>query len=171
MKLYLPFVLSVALLAGVIDSVQAQSGSGTEASRHSDRHHGGRFRGNRDPLRWVERLSRRLDLDETQQQNLANVVEAAKPEFEALRERARDTRSAMRELDIDDPDYAAKLDNLAAAQGQLATDRAVLLGRLRAEVGAQLTPEQRAEMNELMDGFRSRAARRHRDRSGDSEAM
>ena len=168
MKLYLPFVLSVALLAGAIDSVQAQSDGGAEASRQSDRHHGGRFRGNRDPMRWVQRLSRQLDLDDTQQQNLANVVEASKPEFEALRERSRDTRSALRELDVDDPDYAAKLDNLAAAQGQLATDRAVLLGRLRAEVAAQLTPEQRAEMSELVDEFRSRAGRRHRGRGGDA---
>ena len=162
MKLYLPLVLSVALLAGAIDSVQAQSDGGTEVSRQSDRHHGGRFRGNRDPMRWVERLSRRLDLDETQQQNVTNVLEAAKPQLEALREQVRDTRKALRELDIEDPDYAAKLDNLAAVQGQLATERVVLMGRLRADVGAQLTAEQRAEMSDLMDGFRNRVGRRHR---------
>ena len=168
MKLYLPFVLSVALLAGAIDSVQAQSGDDAEASRHAGRHHGGQFRGNRDPMRWVERLSRRLDLDETQEQNVQNVVEAAKPQFEALRERARATRTAMRELNIEDPDYAAKLDNLAAEQGQLATERTVLLGRLRADVGAQLTPEQRAEVNEMMDRFRDRGGRRHRRGADDS---
>jgi Spy/CpxP family protein refolding chaperone len=102
-----------------------------------------------DPERLVEHLSRRLDLDDTQQQALANVVNAAAPEMNELRESARANRDAIRELDVNDPDYDAKLSNLAVENGELASTATLLHGRLRAELNALLTPEQRETLASL----------------------
>jgi protein CpxP len=95
------------------------------------------------PQRMLEHLSRRLDLDETQQQAVKNIVEAATPEMDALRDRARKNRDAVRDLVVSDPDYDAKLSNLARENGELATIATLLHGRLRAEIDALLSPEQR----------------------------
>ena len=37
----------------------------------------------------IERMAERLDLDETQRQEIENILLAAKPEFEALRDRVK----------------------------------------------------------------------------------
>lgn len=37
----------------------------------------------------TKRLADRLELDETQRQNVQNIIEAARPEFEALRDRVQ----------------------------------------------------------------------------------
>jgi Spy/CpxP family protein refolding chaperone len=41
------------------------------------------------PMFISERMADRLELDETQRQSIQNILEAAKPEFDALRERVR----------------------------------------------------------------------------------
>ena len=41
------------------------------------------------PMFISERMADRLDLDETQRQTIQNILEAAKPEFEALRSRVK----------------------------------------------------------------------------------
>jgi Spy/CpxP family protein refolding chaperone len=98
----------------------------------------------------VEHLSRRLDLDDTQQKALQNVVDAAAPEMNELRDKARQNREAIRNLDVADPDYDAKLADLARQNGELATSATLLHGRLRAEIAAVLTPEQQKSLAEDM---------------------
>ena len=41
------------------------------------------------PMMITERMAERLELDETQRQSIQNIIEAAKPEFEALRDRVQ----------------------------------------------------------------------------------
>ena len=48
-----------------------------------------------DPARLIEMMTRHLDLDDTQSQTVGNILEAAKPEIDALRERMRTSREAM----------------------------------------------------------------------------
>ena len=96
----------------------------------------------------VERMARHLELDELQQEKLNNVVSAAKPEFEALHERARTNREAMRALDTNDPDYSSRLNELALESGEVTTARTILMGRVRSEINNELTDEQRAKLAE-----------------------
>ena len=110
------------------------------------------------------RLVRRLDLDETQQTEVRNIFEAARPEFEVIRERGRSTREAMLNLDPASADYAAELNNLALESGQIVTDTALLAGRVRAEVNAVLTPEQAEELREMVSRFAERMGERRRGR-------
>jgi protein CpxP len=98
-----------------------------------------------DPDRLVEHMTRRLELDETQTAKVQNIVTAAKPEMLELRDRAMQNHEAVRTLDANDPDFDTKLANLAQENGELATAATLLHGRLRAEINAVLTPEQREE--------------------------
>lgn len=96
-----------------------------------------------DPARMLEMMTRHLDLNETQSSNIENILAAAKPEIDALRERAKATRKAMHELDVNDPAYGTELQNLSTQIGALTSEATLLHGRLRADVFAQLTDEQR----------------------------
>ena len=96
-----------------------------------------------DPARMLKMMTRHLDLDEPQSQNIENILTAAKPEIDALRERAQATRKAMHELDVSDPAYGTDLQNLSTQIGALTSEATLLHGRLRADVLAQLTVEQR----------------------------
>ena len=99
-----------------------------------------------DPAMMIERIALRLDLAETQRQSLSNIMKAARPEFAALREVALENLEAVHALDVDDPDYGAALQNLAAKSGEHATELMLLTGRVRSEVAAILTAEQRATL-------------------------
>ena len=151
--------------AGVVSS--QESSDGREVRSWGQR--GGHGPGARfgDPSRLVKRMTRFLELSDTQEQTINNIVDAARPEFQALRERGRASAAAMRDLDTTDPDYSAKLTNLAIANGELATEGTILFGRVRAEVTAELTDEQRERLeSRLSEGRMSgwKHGRRGRDR-------
>ena len=160
MKAYLPIVLLTAA---------ALAGGSVLANDHRGRHGG--MADFRDPTQMIERMARHLDLDEIQEQNINNILTAVKPEAEALRERGRESREAMRALDPADPDYSAKLNNLAAEIGELATEATLLFGRVRLEVTQELTAEQAAELAELAEQRRDGFGRRWRNRhAADADA-
>lgn len=102
-----------------------------------------------DPDRLAEHLTRRLDLDEDQTQKIRNIVSAATPEMQELRDRAMQNHEAVRTLDASDPDFDTRLSTLARENGDLASAATLLHGRLRAEINAVLTPEQREEFAEM----------------------
>lgn len=141
------------VLAGLLGAAGA-------AFAHPGQHHGGAM-GHGDPDRMLERIARHLDLSDTQRQSIENILGAARPELDDLRTRGHETREALRALDVTDPDYHARLTTLATEAGELATSTAMLMGRLRADIAAELTDEQRAEMDEFMAG-RGERRRRHR---------
>ena len=162
-------VCALAVIAGLPQIAVSQTDSGADDARHGAEHrgrHGGR-RAGASPLKMIERVSRRLDLDETQRQSVDNIIEAARPEFSALRKRASDSRRAMMALEPSDPDYSAKLSNLATEIGDAAAEGVRLFGRVRAEFDAELTDEQRAELAELKEEGQARF-RRWRGRRGAS---
>jgi Spy/CpxP family protein refolding chaperone len=113
-----------------------------------------------DPARMVKHLTGKLDLDETQQQEIENIVSAAKPEIDTLRERAEANREAMHELDVNDGNHDARLNVLASEKGAIATEHALLHGRLKSEINAVLTPEQRQELAASAGKMRERFHRR-----------
>ena len=164
MKTYLPIVLlaSLALTAGV--GVAHERGGGWSGARAGMAEF-------RDPARMVERMSRILDLDELQEQNISNILTAAQPEIDALRERGKANREAMRALDTSDPDYSTKLNTLASDIGELATEATLLFGRVRLEVTGQLSDEQAAELQQAFEQRRGRGMRRHaRRHAADSDS-
>lgn len=99
-----------------------------------------------DPGMMLEHMADHLDLDGAQRATIENIVEAVRPEAEALRERFRANREALSALDASDPAYETTLNNLALSQGQLATEGVLLATRIRTEINAVLTDEQREKL-------------------------
>ena len=100
---------------------------------------GGGFGG---PGLMIEHMADHLDLDDVQREQIQNIVEAASPEFESLREQLRANREALESLATDDPAYSTQLNDIAVSNGELATEGTLLFTRVRGEVQAILTEEQ-----------------------------
>ena len=116
----------------------------------------------------IERMSEHLDLDDTQRQTVENILEAAKPEIEALRDRAKASREAMRELEVDDPNRSSIINNIALENGQIATEGTLLFDRVHSEVLAVLTDEQRQMLEEKKSELKERFEnRRQKGRRGE----
>jgi Spy/CpxP family protein refolding chaperone len=161
-------LLATALMASNIPAATAQETAADKAhgDRHEGRGHGerrgGMDRSFRNPEKFAERLQQHLELSDLQRQSISNILLAAKPEAEALRQAARSNREAMRALDTAASDYASRVESLSAERGQLAADRAALHGRVRASIDAELTPEQREKMAEAKSRRHERRGGKHR---------
>ena len=112
------------------------------------------------PGAMLEHMTEHLDLDETQRQSVQNILEASKPEFEALRERFKANREVLRALDPADAAYAVDLEAAAAENGRLATEATLMHSRVRAEIDAVLTEEQREKLARSKARFRDAFERR-----------
>jgi len=137
--------LAIATLSLSVARAQNQDGNDVPGREAHRSHHGPQHGFGNEEQR-VARLAKRLDLDDRQTVSIKNILAAARPEFERLRSRARTNHEAVRELDPGDADYATALQDVAAANGELATDFTLLSGRIRGEVFAELTPEQQAKL-------------------------
>ena len=155
-------VLAIMTATGVSAATKQHSESGSERGWHRG-HTGMRADFSGDPARMVEMMSRHLDLDETQSQTINNILQAAQPEADSLRERSRANHEALRTLDVNDASYNATLQNLSAESGELATERTLLHGRVRGEIFAVLTAEQRQKMADRGDRMRSQRGHHSHD--------
>ena len=108
------------------------------------------------PELMLEHMADHLDLDDTQRSTVQNIFEAARPEFQALREQARANRQALQALDAGDP----AVNDIAASNGELATQGTLLAHRVRNEIRAVLTDEQIEKLERSRDRMRDAAQRR-----------
>ena len=112
----------------------------------------------------IEHMADHLDLDDVQREQVQNIVEAAKPEFEALREQLRANREALQSLATDDPAYSTQLNDIAVSNGELATEGTLLFTRVRSEIHAVLTEEQLDKLERgkerMHQAFEQRSKRR-----------
>ena len=144
-------LVSGALLGG---NVLAEGGK-----RDGEHRFGGPEFGMMEPGMDIRRMSRDLDLDDAQREQLRNIMTAAQPEIKALRDSARQNREALKALDVNDPE----VQNIATSNGALATEATLLFTRVRSEVEAVLTDEQRAKLAELKESRGDRKARFDRE--------
>ena len=157
---YLTVIAVLAALAVSGGAVAAQEDDGVDRERGERwAHRQGPRDGFGGPEQIVGRMAERLDLDESQRDAISNILQATRPEFESLREQSRANRQAMHGLDVDDADYGAKLQNLSLQSGELAARLALLMGRVRADVHAVLTPEQQQELAEAGERMFERGGR------------
>ena len=109
-----------------------------------------------DSGQFADKFAERLGLDDTQRQSVQNIHDAARPEMDALRERMKANRESMRALDENDPNRSVLLSQVAAENGQLTTESILLFDRVRNDMNAVLTDEQR----EVLASGRDSMARR-----------
>ena len=108
------------------------------------------------PELMLEHMADHLDLDDAQRASVQNILEAARPEFQSLREQARANREALRDLDPNDP----SVNDIAISNGELATQGTLLAHRVRNEVRAVLTDEQLEKLERVRDRMHEAAERR-----------
>lgn len=157
----------VSLLAVSTASAQEDGNAGADRNHDGERGKGMPNRGQRgpmDPERAIRMMTRRLELDETQTEQVRNIYLAAEPEFGAVRETGRANRTAMRELDAEDADYDQKKQGLSVERDGIAATAKELRDRIRVEIDVVLTPEQREKFAAAAERGRERGQRnRHRD--------
>ena len=146
--------LHTVLLSGVLAAVLATSayaapGFGPEP-----------FAGGPDMALRLEHMADHLDLTDEQRASVKNILQAAKPEIEAVRDQAIANRKAIQALDPADPAYEAELQNIALSNGELATTGTLLAVRVRSEVHAVLTEEQIAKLERGKERMKKRFERR-----------
>ncbi len=145
----------LALVSTAMLTVTAYAEDG-ERRHGPGRHFGGPGFGMPLPEMMIERMAEHLDLDDAQYESVDNIMSAAKPELQALREKVRANHEALRELDASDPE----VQNIAIANGELATEATLLFTRIRGEINAVLTDEQRAKLAERKERRKERFERR-----------
>ncbi len=161
MRLNIAAILSMLIVAALTSGAFAETGGGPQGGQFGM--HGGDFQ---DSGKMVERLTKRLNLNDAQQQSVQNILDGAQPEIEALRERAKANREAMQALDTSDPNHSTVLNSVAVESGQLVTERSLLFFRVHNEVNAVLTDEQRETLAESRDGMHERRGdRKNKGRS------
>ncbi len=174
----------VALLAAAgTNHVQAQGGPGRpQADRPSDRPGadgprrgpggphgpggpaGGRFGGGR--FGGADLPLRQLDVSDAQRQQIRAILdkarEEARPSAERLRTAAEARRTAMEAVPVNEGQIRQTTQALAAAEAEVAIARA----HARADVLAQLTPDQQQKLRQLQQSRRAGDPRDGADRRG-----
>jgi Spy/CpxP family protein refolding chaperone len=113
--------------------------------------------------RMLERMADELGLSDAQRQKIRGYLEAARPAMQQLRERGRKSAERLRSTRPGDKGYDAVVAETARDAGEIASQMVRDASKLRAQVWAEFTPEQRskaeamqARMRERMDEMRKR---------------
>ncbi len=143
MKLHTVLLIAVLAVAGLSSTVHAAPGMGP-------------FGGARDPGMMLENMADHLDLSDEQRATIEGILEASKPEMQALREQVKANREAIQALDPNSASYDAELNNIALSNGELATTGTLLAVRVKTEVAAVLTDDQKAKLERGKERMKKR---------------
>lgn len=154
MKLHTVMLLTALAIAVPATPVSANPGIGGDPL----------LSGAAKPELMLEHMADHLDLTDEQRDAVRNILQAAQPEIEALRDQVRANRDAIKELDPNDAADMAEVNNIAISNGELATTGTLLAVRVRGEVHAVLTDDQIAKLDRSMNRFKRHGKNRRGDR-------
>lgn len=97
----------------------------------------------------LQRMARILDLSEAQQEKLRGLVEEEQDKSAELREKMRENRRQLRQAEEKSPFDEKAVRALAAKQAELVSEQIVSRAKLRNQMDAVLTPEQRKLLERL----------------------
>ena len=143
MKLHTALLIAVLAVAGFTSTVYAAPGIGP-------------FAGARDPGFMLEHMADHLDLSDEQRATIEGILDASRPEIQALREQVKANREEIRALDPGSTSYDAELNNIALSNGELATTGTLLAVRVKTEVAAVLTDDQKAKLERGKERMKKR---------------
>jgi Spy/CpxP family protein refolding chaperone len=125
-------------------------------------HHQGWGPHERGPGDRVKAMTRKLDLNATQQAQIQEILEASHEKTKALRAQMHGMRSELHQM-ISSGAYSEEQARIAAERlSPVFVEMTVLMSRTMNDVRAVLTPEQRARANEFFEQRREGRAGRHR---------
>ena len=159
MKRHLQGIFATLLLVFAAASVSA-------GPHHGDRGHRGPPGGpemDGAVLRHLGGALKQLELSDAQRDQIQPVLEQGREDLMANHRASMDNKLRMRELldgnDLDD----AGLQDIARAEGALAEERVLIVGRALADVLAVLDESQRAELQAMAEDHRARRQARRDD--------
>jgi len=114
----------------------------------------------------MQRMAQDLNLTDTQKQEIKQIRDDARSTMKAMREAMMANRDAIQKLDPADNGYTAKVDKLAAEKGALVEGMMKEHARVRSEISAILTPEQRARQAQLHKERKAKRDAKRKERGG-----
>lgn len=139
MKNRLAFYFGTAVSAGIL-MISAP------ASAQNESHHGpGLFASSFQ----TAHIAQRLDLSEEQRQQFREILSQTRPEADDLADAILANRRALRELQKGTEMSDSEIREIADRRGQLVSRMIVLKVRVRSQIDALLTPEQRSRFQEM----------------------
>ena len=112
--------------------------------------------------RFLERMTRILDLSAAQQASIKQVQAAEEEKIAALREKKQANRQELRQAEAAKPFDENALRLLAEQRGALEAELTIVRARMHSQIDALLTAEQR----ELAAKLRSERGEKHKGRKG-----
>ena len=101
-------------------------------------------------------LIQKLDLNDAQRENIRGILEASKSQRQTMREQHHEAMKASLTTLPDDPNYLA----LVEKRKQLASEAIQQRSDLNAQIYAVLTPEQKAQVPQLMEEVKAQMKER-----------
>jgi Spy/CpxP family protein refolding chaperone len=108
----------------------------------------GRHRGT-GPGKRIDRMAKKLDLTEAQQEQVKAILESEREKAEPLRQQLAETREKIRKAIEAEPFDEAAVRALAASQNETRVELVVSRARVRGQIFALLSPEQREQAMKL----------------------
>lgn len=121
-------------------------------TQHGCSHHG--YHG-------MQYMAQQLNLSDKQQEQFKQLHRQSRDRMQSTRDAMQDNREAMMKLDPSARDYMAQVDKLAAREGKLVEQMVKEHAKLRADISAILTPEQRSKMAEMHKQHQGQCGGKH----------
>lgn len=113
---------------------------------------------------YLQRMTKVLDLTDAQQASIKKIHAAERETTAALRAKKRENREALRQAEVAQPFDESAVRALAEQRGNLETELTIAKARVRNQVDAILTPEQRELAAKLRPEPGEGRKERHRGR-------
>jgi protein CpxP len=124
-----------------------------DGPRAGKEQHGGRF---------LERMTKILDLSEAQQASIKKVLAAEEEKIASLHEKKQEIRQQLRQAETVKPFDENAIRVLAEQRGAIEAELTIVRAKMHSQIDALLTPEQR----ELAAKLRSERGEKHKGRKG-----
>lgn len=109
----------------------------------------------------MARITKKLDLSDTQQEKIEAILSASRSEAAPLREDMQTMRTELQTLVKSDVFYEDQVRAKVGAHSETMIELAVLGARTMHAVRAELTPEQQAEAEAMLERFAEGGPRKH----------
>ena len=150
--------------AGIAAANPAGDGKNCARPHHVKgfRHHHG------DDESRMERMAEVLGLTQEQRTTVRAIIDKARPQKRELRDKLRENRKQLNALVQAGTPNESEVRRIADAQGRTTADMIVLRTKVRTEINAVLTPEQREKMQNMRRWHRSEKSSQRRDAAVDT---
>ena len=106
-----------------------------------------------------QRMAQQLGLSDAQQQQIKGILETEQPKMQPLMQQLKQERQEMNALTESGTFDEAAVRAAAGKQAQTETDLAVERARVKSQIFAVLTPDQRTKAQEMEKNFEGRRGR------------